>query len=1807
MSSRRRPRPAYPSSASSDGPGATSFAPMVDAPGAGGAGAAPGHFPPPPSSSSSSAPPPPAAAAAGSSMPPPPPPPLGGFIHRRPEKRPLVGGPSSLSAAGQPQPAAAAAATFQPIQDTLPSSDAVMAVSQNNNSSLLAQNGQGDNGVKGLEGGGPRWAEEDGAAGDAGYGNAQNAHAAWGATQPDALEGGGNDYAAYDSSLEGGAALNGSYGDEPNVNGAWDNSYGSATNHDHPVDPSAAEQAADPYSLEGGGEEGGWQGDYPSGEQQQYSLEGGAAGNDASGLEGGGGSAADYGGWENGAPAAGSQGYSLQGDGLVITDTPVDGDYGSPQTDQPSVLQRDGSMVLSLDFETPSYPALHGRRRSSSGMSHASYASKASASARSSHDQFTPHLATSPPTGSANSPYLAAPSLGPISEAAAPEVAIDGIAIGGFEEVQGDFQGRADYEFGAGNPSIDVGAPVDPYANNNAPSYDPGSYGDYSTSQLRAPQQLGFFTENSTIAPSVTTLTTSTVWVIDNFSTITDDKVVSFPFGPKEWRWQLVVYPHGMATAAGYFSAFLRPLRNMSEVEAGADWVRPIFRFSIRVHKPGYSRDELEDPESILVQETSLSSFTGFSNSVPGWGFSTLIDTETLLASGVDRSSGTDSVRITATVESVSMPSDWVMHELTWTLPAFYNTLLEWSNSTADPESDLSSCAVLSPTFGPDGNQWAVKLDLARASTESSGHCISGHLQPVLNESESTLPDLWFRSISSFTFKLFADGPLGSYGGDRNSQLPLVAKSLTGGFTFNAAHQVSSWPNLLDLNQLLQALTERSPQHPSAVDVRIVVQVTWEVVDVAAAADARRLAALATRAWNADADARYARANLEAQIDALQADVAAWRGEFDSVTLRANALAKELEGAREDLAVAKRSEIKALELRGRLSRLHLSMSGLELGAATGDSSNVGSDAADDDPQRALATKDVDVEEVDPDELRTQFLRVRAKLYAVEAELADTRESLRILNAERADAQFASTSRGDPDGGAAQLRPPPRSRSRSRRSPSPGAGSGANGPPSDSDEVASMPQAIDTVREEIRAVLLVLEEAEGRSADAGEAERAALRADLAMAHAELEVARASLIDAATHPSHSNVLSHNSALRAEYNDVARETNAIVVRLDAARAVLDRADGISVAAPPIAITTTHPPPPPTTSLQSHVRPPPPPMAGATPSLEMQQALETARDSEARARAELAQYVARVRAARELLAAEADGNENTSTALAALASPTKTSAPGLPFSIDTAHAARSVKTSGGDAVPEPWTPVEGADGGSGLASAELRARMKALERNGTQKVFSLASLISTTIVLLLTFFLSSASLKYVCFSPAVYDDATASPSFNTSLSPAAASFCAVAVPAVDAAYSGWTAAADHLATAVLPHAADRVSRGVERVAAHVKKQQEAAAEAAAARAAERERERLRKEEELAAAAARRRAEMDEEVRRRVEEAERAAAAMAERAQREAAERAKREEEDKAAAAAAAAAAAEAKAAAAAAAAAAAGGDASPPPTTESVPPPETEPATSGTGATDGSDKTPADAPQPPPTPQEAADAPVAAGTEEPAAAEIVKVDEVEVAEAAAAAAAADAGAAGGNADDAAALPVAAGAGDDAEGVPTQESAAPAAADAASGEVPGATASAAAAASEAAEAAAGEPEATEPTPSSSSPSDVSEEEAAAAAADAAASEDAAAEGNAGGDDDDGYESMFAGEEAETASEEEGGGEYYADAGEAGDWAADEPYQYDGDEGEAAAAAAAGDGTQEELGEATDAAADGSQTTEGGGEEEEQGMASEYW
>ncbi|KAJ1560587.1 hypothetical protein HK405_006581 [Cladochytrium tenue] len=187
-----------------------------------------------------------------------------------------------------------------------------------------------------------------------------------------------------------------------------------------------------------------------------------------------------------------------------------------------------------------------------------------------------------------------------------------------------------------------------------------------------------------------------------------------------------------------------------------------------------------------------------------------------------------------------------------------------------------------------------------------------------------------------------------------------------------------------------------------------------------------------------------------------------------------------------------------------------------------------------------------VPDVEDDGLNSEekYLRTRARLFAAESELTDLRRQVRELATAAAGAEQAAAVP------SASRQPGGRRLSHSVGSlplpSSTGFKEMASVP--EAEPFANLPQAIDNVRAELESVGLLLEDVRSREvAILTEGERATLRADLAMGYAELEVARAAMIESSLLPAHAKVLGMDPVLSAEYQAVNRAVQECVVALD------------------------------------------------------------------------------------------------------------------------------------------------------------------------------------------------------------------------------------------------------------------------------------------------------------------------------------------------------------------------------------------------------------------------------------------------------------------------------------------------------------------------------------------------------------------------------------------------------------------------------------------------------------------------------------
>ncbi|KAJ3076161.1 hypothetical protein HDU98_005319 [Podochytrium sp. JEL0797] len=348
------------------------------------------------------------------------------------------------------------------------------------------------------------------------------------------------------------------------------------------------------------------------------------------------------------------------------------------------------------------------------------------------------------------------------------------------------------------------------------------SGGAYNSDLAAAMPNGNTDTTTSTTATSIveTNLVASYKWNISDFSTLSDEKIVSPPFGSADHPWQMVVYPNGAAGSDGmYLSAFLRPLKTTKEIEMGEDWFRPVVRFTIRIHKPlappsesrgyGYSEDDdtppqeetysytigpthptATTPDDILIQDFSvMSEFNGFTDLVPGWGFTALLEL-TNLSTALGLS---NCLTLSASIESITSV-DWITQSFTWDL---HNA----------PHLISQGTKIQSPSFGPAPDCWTISL----VPNASEGY-LGGFLEP--SPLTATNPP---RRISSFTIKI--QSPQTEYG-YTHSPSHVASKTLTGGFTFREGGMNTGWEKLVQMDQVEGCLD-------STGVLRVEVEVTW--------------------------------------------------------------------------------------------------------------------------------------------------------------------------------------------------------------------------------------------------------------------------------------------------------------------------------------------------------------------------------------------------------------------------------------------------------------------------------------------------------------------------------------------------------------------------------------------------------------------------------------------------------------------------------------------------------------------------------------------------------------------------------------------------------------------------------------------------------------------------------------------------------------------------------------------------------------------------------------------------------------------
>ncbi|KAI9102528.1 hypothetical protein DFS34DRAFT_683532 [Phlyctochytrium arcticum] len=616
------------------------------------------------------------------------------------------------------------------------------------------------------------------------------------------------------------------------------------------------------------------------------------------------------------------------------------------------------------------------------------------------------------------------------------------------------------------------------------PSYVPDSTTDQSGGVYR-------------INPVRTRISASYRWSLDGFSSAMEDKLVSLPFGPSNWRWQLVVYPRGVGAGAGtHVSSYIRPLQNETELAAGDDWTRPISSFTTRVRRaiPGSPTVGGREPdEEFLVTETALPNFDGFSKSMPGWGFPELLSLQTL--SEAVTYDGT--LVLDATIDG-EQTIDWAVYQYQWDIPSF---------------RQLTEDEILSQPFGPPDCQWKVRIHRHGTKTGQSSH-FSSYLVPEKSPKEVALGSAWTRPITALTLQIITDS---------RSASPLVSKTLTGGFIYADSSDAAGWDQLVDLDSLNQSL-----DWYGTLSLRVVVQ--WDPTFgkpgtflgnvqetlVHTSGDTQTTTNQLEMIKQELDQAREESANVGAELAAAHSEVSTAQSELaetrqqleevssrlqtmENIEARMAVVQKELmeaqgrieeaelveekfQVAKQELALAREEQHHADENAAKLKRVRAHLSTLRANMEDNPPAELANGA---DPLFS-STADANENE-DKEDLRAELLRAKAHVASLEADLAEARAEINDKDRALHDASLQLST--------------PTEYINGRLSTSNSSDGGSNDP---------VAEAVSNLRNEILVVKGILLEAEARELD-DEGDRAGLSAELAMAGAELELTRAAFLD------------------------------------------------------------------------------------------------------------------------------------------------------------------------------------------------------------------------------------------------------------------------------------------------------------------------------------------------------------------------------------------------------------------------------------------------------------------------------------------------------------------------------------------------------------------------------------------------------------------------------------------------------------------------------------------------------------------------
>ncbi|KAJ3035043.1 hypothetical protein HDV00_004369 [Rhizophlyctis rosea] len=936
--------------------------------------------------------------------------------------------------------------------------------------------------------------------------------------------------------------------------------------------------------------------------------------------------------------------------------------------------------------------------------------------------------------------------------------------------------------------------------------------------------------------PVSTKLFASYTWTVHGFHQITDEKLVSPPFGPADWRWQLVLYPKGAGNGEGtHVSGFLRPLRSEAEIAAGDEWVRPMKEFSFRVRRAvpgspviagvGAPPDVTDD---YLVMDTSdPAAFNGFSATRTGWGFPELLDLNSL--SEAVTYDGTLTIEADVVGDQTV---DWAMYQYQWEIPSFLQ---------------LTEDETLSQPFGTSDCQWRLKIH-RQGDKDGQGTHLSAYLVPERTERELALGSVWTRPIVSLTVKMWAANP---------SEV-LVSKTLTGGYIFSEDNLTSGWSQLCELSVLNDVLDYYGT-------LSLQAEVVW---NPAFASPGTQVG----KARDSLALVNVEVPHLRRAVEALRDELDSAKGELVNVRSELSASSNERSASQQEVAIL-RSQLE--ESKGETEALRISLAESEarvklLAKWEGKHAMAQKDLAEvrirleemDKMKEQLAAAKQELQNVRNvqdagDSLKVKLGKIKARIVSIRAgmeddaelsqdTLAEGQENTEELDAQKLKAQLIETqaklAQTEADLVATQVQLEQKERAMTDAAIFAPMGMDQ---PAETDETPTLQSALEAVRNELLVAQTVLEDT---NFPPTEAERASASAEVAMVMAELDVARATLVEAVSKiPEHAQL--EDLDLVAELENVRKELSSVRAQLTAARTALDdgfgamdvtllssgqqtpdeKGDGGSGGGEgrmQYADSATSPlnrsfqdvgvssmsldrfvddgghggvPPPP---IIGGNLPPPPPMFGAPPKASADQdELETLRAKLADAETELSEMKHRMVAVREMVLPGAGGGGGGLSVDTALPSFDRLSEPRRSSIASTVHTFQH------EVPAEPWTPVEKVGGSvAGVDGQELAKLLKAVQ---TPKPSLFGRIWSVVTFFTLTWLAIYSSISVVC-AP-------------NPTSPALAEYAAVCqehiLPAWNTIGSEWHLVAENLAVHVVPGAIGGVGSVARKAAVGVKK----------------------------------------------------------------------------------------------------------------------------------------------------------------------------------------------------------------------------------------------------------------------------------------------------------------------------------------------------------------------------------------------------